>query len=34
VVVAGSVFLVGEVRTILLGEETDPVKVTDPLATR
>lgn len=34
VVVAGSVFLVGEARTILLAEETDPVKVTDPVATR
>ncbi len=34
IVVAGSVFLVGEARTHLLGEETDPVKVTDPVATR
>lgn len=34
VVVAGSVFLVGEARTLLLGEVTDPVKVTDPVATR
>ncbi|MDY0002736.1 MAG: folylpolyglutamate synthase/dihydrofolate synthase family protein [Polyangia bacterium] len=34
VVVAGSVFLVGEARALLLGEETDPVKVTDPVATR
>ncbi len=33
VVVAGSVFLVGEARTHLLGEPTDPVKVTDPVAT-
>lgn len=34
IVIAGSVFLVGEARTHLLGEETDPVKVTDPVATR
>lgn len=34
IVVAGSVFLVGEARAHLLGEETDPVKVTDPVATR
>jgi len=34
IVVAGSVFLVGEARTHLLGEETDPVKITDPVATR
>ncbi|MFH2006723.1 MAG: folylpolyglutamate synthase/dihydrofolate synthase family protein [bacterium] len=34
IVVAGSVFLVGEARTHLLGELTDPVKVTDPVATR
>ena len=32
-VIAGSVFLVGEARTHLLGDETDPVKVTDPVAT-
>lgn len=31
VVVAGSVFLVGEARAHLLGEPTDPVKVTDPV---
>jgi len=34
IVVAGSVLLVGEARTHLLGEPTDPVKVTDPVATR
>ncbi len=34
IVVAGSVFLVGEARTHLLGEQTDPVKVTDPVAPR
>ncbi len=34
VVVVGSVFLVGEARAYLLEEPTDPVKVTDPVATR
>lgn len=34
ILVAGSVFLVGEARAHLLGEATDPVKVTDPVATR
>jgi folylpolyglutamate synthase/dihydropteroate synthase len=30
-VVAGSIFLVGEVRAALLSEPTDPVPVADPL---
>lgn len=31
VVVTGSVFLVGEARSALLGEKTDPFQVTDPV---
>ena len=31
VVVTGSVFLVGEARSTLLGEKTDPFQVTDPV---
>jgi dihydrofolate synthase/folylpolyglutamate synthase len=34
ILVAGSVFLVGEARAALLGEPGDPVKVTDPVAVR
>jgi dihydrofolate synthase/folylpolyglutamate synthase len=30
IVVAGSLFLVGEARTLLLGAPTDPIVVTDP----
>ena len=32
VLIAGSLFLVGEARTLLLGAPTDPVRVTDPSA--
>ncbi|HEY0986334.1 MAG TPA: cyanophycin synthetase, partial [Kofleriaceae bacterium] len=32
IVVAGSLFLVGEARTLLLGAPTDPMVVTDPPA--
>ncbi|HEU4731827.1 MAG TPA: cyanophycin synthetase [Kofleriaceae bacterium] len=32
IVIAGSLFLVGEARTLLLGAPTDPVLVTDPPA--
>jgi dihydrofolate synthase/folylpolyglutamate synthase len=32
VLVAGSLFLVGEARTLLLGAPTDPILVTDPPA--
>jgi hypothetical protein len=31
-VVAGSIFLVGEARRLLLGEPADPLPVQDPLA--
>ena len=31
VVVAGSIFLVGELRARLLGEAVDPTPVSDPL---
>lgn len=31
VVVTGSVFLLGEARALLLGEQTDPYQVTDPV---
>jgi dihydrofolate synthase/folylpolyglutamate synthase len=34
ILVAGSLFLVGEARTLLLGAPTDPVFVTDPSAPR
>jgi dihydrofolate synthase/folylpolyglutamate synthase len=34
VVIAGSLFLIGEARTLLLGAPTDPVRVTDPSAVR
>jgi folylpolyglutamate synthase/dihydropteroate synthase len=34
VLIAGSLFLVGEARTLLLGAPTDPVFVTDPAAKR
>jgi hypothetical protein len=32
IVIAGSLFLVGEARTLLLGAPTDPMPVTDPPA--
>jgi folylpolyglutamate synthase/dihydropteroate synthase len=32
VLIAGSLFLVGEARTLLLGAPTDPMLVTDPPA--
>ncbi|HEX7841369.1 MAG TPA: hypothetical protein VF469_28015, partial [Kofleriaceae bacterium] len=32
IVIAGSLFLVGEARTLLLGAPTDPMLVTDPPA--
>jgi folylpolyglutamate synthase/dihydropteroate synthase len=32
ILVAGSLFLVGEARTLLLGAPTDPMLVTDPPA--
>ena len=32
IVVAGSLFLVGEARSLLLGAPTDPMFVTDPPA--
>jgi folylpolyglutamate synthase/dihydropteroate synthase len=32
IVVAGSLFLVGEARTLLLGAPTDPMLVSDPPA--
>ncbi len=34
VLIAGSLFLVGEARTLLLGAPTDPVKLSDPSAVR
>ncbi len=34
ILIAGSLFLVGEARTLLVGAPTDPVFVTDPSATR
>jgi dihydrofolate synthase / folylpolyglutamate synthase len=34
ILIAGSLFLVGEARTLLLGAPTDPVFVTDPSARR
>ena len=32
IVIAGSLFLVGEARTVLLGAPTDPVRLSDPVA--
>jgi len=32
ILIAGSLFLVGEARTLLLGAPTDPVVVSDPSA--
>jgi folylpolyglutamate synthase/dihydropteroate synthase len=32
ILIAGSLFLVGEARTLLLGAPTDPMLVTDPPA--
>jgi dihydrofolate synthase/folylpolyglutamate synthase len=32
IAIAGSLFLVGEARTLLLGAPTDPVRVSDPIA--
>ena len=32
IVIAGSLFLIGEARTLLLGAPTDPVRVSDPSA--
>ena len=34
IVIAGSLFLVGEARTLLLGAPTDPMLITDPPAVR
>jgi dihydrofolate synthase/folylpolyglutamate synthase len=34
ILIAGSLFLVGEARTLLLGAPTDPVFVTDPTSSR
>lgn len=34
IVIAGSLFLVGEARTLLLGAPTDPVPIADPAAVR
>jgi dihydrofolate synthase / folylpolyglutamate synthase len=34
IVIAGSLFLVGEARTMLLGAPTDPVRLSDPVASR
>jgi hypothetical protein len=34
ILIAGSLFIVGEARTLLLGAPTDPVFVTDPSAVR
>jgi dihydrofolate synthase/folylpolyglutamate synthase len=34
VLIAGSLFIVGEARTLLLGAPTDPVRVSDPSARR
>jgi dihydrofolate synthase/folylpolyglutamate synthase len=34
ILVTGSLYLVGEARALLLGEETDPIALADPLGTR